>query len=420
MTALLTLLVPIIPFVLYRACTNYECSITPLLLQSLEGWTLRDLLQSVPLPTASAWAGFVIFVALELLLYCLLPGQHTVGLPTPTGNALVYKTNALSATLATIALLFTGSYGLNLFPATFVYDNYGPLITVGTISGFVLAFLVYIKGRFYPTNRDTTVHGRFFYDFWMGIELNPRIGDFDIKMFTIGRIGMISWAVVILSHAAKQYELYGQLSNSMALLLVLQLVYIIDWAWREAWYTQTLDIMHDHFGFFMAYGSTCWVPSVYTSQAWFLVHHPIHFSPIELAFILAVNLLGYTLFRLTNDQKITFRESEGQALIWGKPAKAIEAVYKTADGQERRNLLLASGFWGLSRHFNYLCDLLITASFCMCGGFTHILPWTYQAMMMWLLLNRAQRDDKRCRRKYGKAWEQYCRDVPYSIVPGIY
>jgi 7-dehydrocholesterol reductase len=73
------------------------------------------------------------------------------------------------------------------------------------------------------------VHGQFFYDFWMGVELNPRIGDFDLKMFSIGRIGMIGWAVVLLSHAAKQYQLYGQLSNSMMLLLILQMIYILDW-----------------------------------------------------------------------------------------------------------------------------------------------------------------------------------------------
>lgn len=96
-----------------------------------------------------------------------------------------------------------------------------------------------------PTNRDASVHGQFFYDFWMGVELNPRIGSFDIKMFSIGRIGMIGWAIVNLSHAAKQYELYGQLSNSMVLLQVLQMIYIIDW------YTApTTHTTHTHECFF--------------------------------------------------------------------------------------------------------------------------------------------------------------------------
>lgn len=420
-TAFLTFFVPTIPFLLYRACTDYDCSVVAPLQDLAAGrWTLAGLWAGIPPATPTAWAGFALFIAFQVALYFLLPGQRTMGLPTPAGNVLPYKINALAATLVTIGAFFLGSYGLNLFPATFVYDNYGPLITVGTISGFVFALLAYLKGVYAPTNRDASVHGQFFYDFWMGVELNPRIGNFDIKMFSIGRIGMIGWAIVNLSHAAKQYELYGQLSNSMVLLQVLQMIYIIDWAWKEAWYTQTLDIMHDHYGFFMAYGSTCWVLTIYTSQAWFLVHHPNHLSAVEVTLILGMNILGYTLFRLTNDEKTAFRASKGKVTIWGKPARAIEAVYKTADGQERHNLLLASGFWSLSRHFNYLCDLFITASFCMCGGFSSVIPWTYQVMMTWLLLDRANRDDRRCRSKYGKAWNQYCKEVPYIIIPGVY
>jgi len=37
-----------------------------------------------------------------------------------------------------------------------------------------------------------------------------------------------------------------------------------------------------------------------------------------------------------------------------------------------------------------------------------------------LLFDRATRDDKRCRKKYGKYWEEYCRRVPWKIVPGVY
>ena len=36
-----------------------------------------------------------------------------------------------------------------------------------------------------------------------------------------------------------------------------------------------------------------------------------------------------------------------------------------------------------------------------------------------LLAAAAYRDDQRCRAKYGKYWEQYCKEVPYKIVPGL-
>ena len=37
-----------------------------------------------------------------------------------------------------------------------------------------------------------------------------------------------------------------------------------------------------------------------------------------------------------------------------------------------------------------------------------------------LLLHRSIRDDRKCRAKYGKHWDEYCQRVPYVLVPGIY
>ena len=101
-------------------------------------------------------------------------------------------------------------------------------------------------------------------------------------------------------------------------------------------------------------------------------------STQAVASVVFIQVLGYVLFRITNNQKLSFRAANGKVNIWGKPAEFVRAKYSTTDGKERTNLLLASGFWGLARHFNYLTDLLITASFCMCCGYEHIMPWTYQ------------------------------------------
>ena len=84
------------------------------------------------------------------------------------------------------------------------------------------------------------------------------------------------------------------------------------------------------------------------------------------------------------------------------------------------NDVLSLGFWGVTRHANYLGDLIL--SFCMCAtcGIKNVLPYTYIIFMTWLLLNRCSRDDARCTGKYGKYWEEYKRRVPYSLIPGIY
>lgn len=65
--------------------------------------------------------------------------------------------------------------------------------------------------------------GNFFYDYMMGIEFNPRIGKwFDFKLFFNGRPGIVAWTLINLSFAAKQQELYGEVTNSMILVNVLQ------------------------------------------------------------------------------------------------------------------------------------------------------------------------------------------------------
>lgn len=36
---------------------------------------------------------------------------------------------------------------------------------------------------------------------------------------------------------------------------------------------------------------------------------------------------------------------------------------------------------------------------------------------MVMIIHRTQRDVARCRRKYGKAWERYEKEVPYLFIP---
>lgn len=36
----------------------------------------------------------------------------------------------------------------------------------------------------------------------------------------------------------------------------------------------TMDIIHDGFGFMLAFGDLVWVPFIYSFQAFYLVHHP--------------------------------------------------------------------------------------------------------------------------------------------------
>jgi hypothetical protein len=58
-----------------------------------------------------------------------------------------------------------------------------------------------------------------------------------------------------------------------------------------------------------------------------------------------------------------------------------QAKYSTGNGTEHRSLLLCSGYWGVSRHFNYFTDLLLCTAFSLPCRFESVLPYFYIAYM---------------------------------------
>lgn len=122
----------------------------------------------------------------------------------------------------------------------------------------------------------------------------------------------------------------------------------------------------------------------------------------------------------TDLQRQLFRAANGEMKIWGRQARVVEAVYVTGDGKERRSLLLASGWWGLARHVNYLFEILLAFCWSVPAKTSGVVPYVYVIFLTILLTDRAFRDEIRCSQKYGKYYEEYCRLVPSKIIPGVY
>ena len=150
---------------------------------------------------------------------------------------------------------------------------------LNSTSGYVIAAFAYVKAHFWPTHpQDRKFTGSILYDFVMGIELNPRFGKmFDFKLFLNGRPGLVAWTVINMSYAWKQHELHGHVTNSMLLVNFLHLLYVVDYFWNEAWYLHTIDICHDHFGWYYGFGDMAWLPWMYTLQVVSYVIHLVQF-----------------------------------------------------------------------------------------------------------------------------------------------
>lgn len=122
----------------------------------------------------------------------------------------------------------------------------------------------------------------------------------------------------------------------------------------------------------------------------------------------------------TDLQRQMFRAANGKLKIWGRTPRIIDAQYVTGDGKTRRSLLLASGWWGLSRHINYVFEITLAFCWSVPAATSGIIPYVYVIFLTILLTDRAYRDHIRCSEKYGKYYDEYCKLVPWKMIPGIY
>ncbi len=381
--------------------------------------TIYAIWKPVFFGTVPAWKMLALFVGVELVLMKILPGKKIQGPMTPKGNTPMYKANGMMSFLFTVGLFLLGSLGLGLFSPGIIYDHLGGLL--GTLNLFSLVFclFLYFKGRYKPSTIDSGTTGGVIFDYFWGMELHPRLWGWDIKMFTNCRFGMISWGLILISFAAKQYELYG-LANSMLIAVALQLLFVIKFFVWEQGFLQSMDIMHDRAGFCLCWGCMVWVPAVYTSPALFLVNHPYRLGPLLFLVILLSGIACIFINYLADRQRQRVRGNNGQCMIWKRKPELIFANYKTEWGEERQSLLLVSGWWGVSRHFHYLPEILAAFFWSMPALFGYYMPYFYLTFLILLLLDRAYRQERRCAMKYGQDWNEYCKRVPFRLIPFVY
>lgn len=381
--------------------------------------TIASIWQPLFFGTPIAWKILGCYAAFQLLLMRIIPGKPFLGPVTPQGNVPIYKANGITCFLITLTAFFVGAYGLNWFPATIIYDNLGGMLGALNIFSLLFCLFLYVKGILFPSSSDCGISGNPIFDYYWGTELYPRILGWDIKMFTNCRFGMMSWALILISYAAKQEELYG-LSDSMIVSIALQLIYISKFFLWETGYLRSLDIMHDRAGFYICWGCLVWVPCIYTSSSMYLVHHPIHLGNFWATAIFLVGSTCIIINYLADRQRQRVRAKRGACLVWRRSPSLIEATYRTQDGQTKQSLLLASGWWGLSRHFHYIPEILGSFFWALPALFSNFMPYFYVVYLTFLLLDRAFRHDERCAQKYGPSWDTYCEKVPYKIIPYLY
>lgn len=186
---------------------------------------LANLVYSGAFPSLRAWRIYWSYFIFEAVCYCVLPGVWALGQPLrhEGGKQLRYYCNAFASFYFTIfvmgALHVTGWFPLYTF-----IDEFGPLMSVAIISGYLVSFVLYFSALWRGKQHRMT--GYPIYDFWMGAELNPRIlGILDFKMFFEVRIPWFILFGLSCGAAARQYEKYGYISPEVFFLVMAHYLY---------------------------------------------------------------------------------------------------------------------------------------------------------------------------------------------------
>ncbi|GAA5912614.1 delta(24(24(1)))-sterol reductase [Sporobolomyces salmoneus] len=374
-------------------------------------------------PTKRATTLYLSFLSLQLVLAFILPGVTQQGLPVSSlgGKTLTYHCNAYSCVYSTVFIVYLAHH-FHFFHLSEIIDLYGPLLSVASISGFLLAGVVYLFGDNYRMS------GNWIYDYFMGSTLNPRIGNVDIKMFAEIRISWTLLFAIAMGGVSKQYELYGRTSGNAWLFAYGTALYLNACAKGEQYIPQTWDMNYEKFGWLLSYWNLAGVPFSYAYPAIYIsTRDPrdLEFPTWVLVSLFVVLTVAHCLFDIAMAQKSHFKAVETNTYI--KRYTFPQLPYAELENPKylKTHLggkLLLGGLWGYLRKPNYTFDSIqaIIWGISSGAGTKSLIVYWYPVFHAIMLLHRNGRDDARCARKYKQDWKEYQRLVPYSFIPYIY
>lgn len=340
-------------------------------------------------------------------LHVVVPGRWVEGyVQDDAGRTLRYHLNGLRVFVIVIA----GAVGLaaaGVVRPDFVYVHRVEMLVTAVVVGLIFTLAIVLPAP--PTGKGLAA------DLYLGRWKNPQWlgGRVDAKMF-LYLIGAVMLELCILSFAAHHFLGHRADPNpGVFLYIALFSFFLTEYLFFERVHLYTYDFVAERVGFKLGWGCLAFYPFFYGVGLWFAASQPNpHVHPAWLVAAAAVFASGWMLARGANLQKFHFKTAPDRARFGPLPQRAL------AHGERR---VLIGGLWGLSRHINYLGELLMATGLALSLGYPgSIWPWLYPLYYVVLLVPRQIDDDKRCAAKYGPLWQEYRQAVPYRIVPWLY
>lgn len=347
--------------------------------------------------------------AFILVLNVLVPGRWVTGYVAheKTGAKLRYRLNGLRVLALSIVCWVLACWsGLLAWDAFYIHrwEMAAGACAIGLI--FTLAIVL-------PA---PPIAGK-----GLGVQLyegrlaNPqwRDGLLDAKMY-LYLAGAIMLELNILSFAAHHLALHGSdPSPGVFLYCALFSFFVTEYLNFEEVHLYTYDFMAERVGFKLGWGCLMFYPFFYPVGLWGLAEAPNPHTPTPMLVLYGlIFFTGWMFARGANLQKFQFKQDP-----FAKAFGVLDPGTISGDGKH----VLTGGFWGLSRHINYLGEILMASGLALSLGYPLALtPWLYPLYYVVLLFPRQADDDRRCAERYGELWTEYCRRVPWRIIPFVY
>ena len=348
----------------------------------------------------------LIAYAVITLLHLVIPTKRRPGYvkSDATGEVLKYRTNGIFVLVASILLWFALGY-FRLVPYVWLYESrWWGLVGACAIG---LAFSLYIVLRYPSTGRS------FFADLWFGRAKDVQIKDgfVDAKVWFY-LVGAVMLQLNVLSFAAYHLANVDSVNPGFLLACAMLTWFCFEYLIFERVHLWTYDFIAERVGFKLGFGCLAFYPYFYTVALWFTAGLPNPHVPVWLTILFgALFLCGWVLTRGSNMQKYLFKTAPYDKFLWITP-KVL------SDG---KNSLLVNGFWGASRHINYLGETIQAVAIALAAGYFGVWQvWLYPIYYVALFVSRQADDDKVCRAKYGELWDEYTAKVKYRIIPRLY
>ncbi|MEQ1508121.1 MAG: DUF1295 domain-containing protein, partial [Myxococcota bacterium] len=249
-------------------------------------------------------------------------------------------------------------------------------------------------------------------DVFLGRWINPRAYQVDAKMF-LYLVGAVMLELNLLSSCAHHLEAHpGAASPGVLAYTVMFSWFVCEYLWFEEVHLYTYDLFAERVGFKLGWGCLAFYPFFYPIGGFAAAADADPGTPIAVVAVAGGLFVGgWTLARGANLQKFTFKVDPTRSFLGIRPEVLTDGTRS----------LVVNGFWGVSRHVNYLGEIAMASGLALAlAGTGGAWPWAYPLYYVLLLFPRERDDDRRCAAKYGPLWDQYRARVRYRIVPGIY